>query len=117
MAPKHGLAASEAEDPSVKRVKSSDAPISRSATPADVPPSGKVPFQLHYPPSGTTRKLTSKEEKLIEKAERQESPFIAKGAAMPGELDQYYIVRPAKEWNDMKKYNNFISKLLCPASL
>jgi hypothetical protein len=112
MAPKHGLGASQAEDPSAKRVKSSETPASRSATPTDLPANGKVPFQVFYPPMGTTRKLSSKEQLLMAKAERQESPFIAKGASKPGELDQYYTVTPIKEWADMKKYNNFISKQL-----
>lgn len=57
---------------------------------------------------GTTRKLSKKEQILVDKAERQESPFIAKGASKPGELDQFYTVTPIKEWGDMKKYNNFI---------
>jgi hypothetical protein len=110
MAPKHGLGASQAEDPSAKRVKSSDTPASRSATPADV--TGKVPFQVNYPPMDAKRKLSKKEQELVRMAERQESPFVAKGASQQGELDQYYTVTPFKEWAEMKKYNNFISKLL-----
>lgn len=108
MAPKHGLGGSQPENPTAKRVKSSETPASRSATPADV--TGKVPFQVHYPVMDTKRKLSSKEQELISKAELQESPFIAKGASKKGELDQYYTVIPSKEWAEMKKYNNFISE-------
>jgi hypothetical protein len=110
MAPKHGLGPAQAEDPSAKRVKSSETPASRSATPADI--TGKVPFQVHYPVMESKRKLSRKDEELVNHAEPQESPFIAKGASKQGELDQYYTVTPIKEWAEMKKYNNFISKLL-----
>lgn len=109
MAPKHGLGLSQAEDPAAKRVKSSETPASRSATPADT--TGKVPFQIHYPLMDTDRKRSKKDIELAKYADFQESPFVPKGALKPGELDQYYAVTPTKEWGDMKKYNNFISKL------
>jgi hypothetical protein len=108
MAPKHGLGGSQAENPNAKRVKSSETPASRSATPADI--TGKIPFQVHYPLIDTKRKLSTKEQELVSKAELQESPFIARGASKKGELDQHYTVSPSKEWAEMKKYNNFISK-------
>jgi hypothetical protein len=109
MAPKHGLAALQAEEKSAKRVKNSETPASRSATPADI--TGKVPFTVHYPQMNSKRKLSKKEQELVNHAEFQESPFVAKGAAKKGELDQHYTVTPFKEWDAMKKYNNFISEL------
>jgi hypothetical protein len=109
MAPKHGLGLSQVEDPAAKRVKSSETPASRSATPADI--TGKVPFQVHYPPMDAERKRSKIELELAKYADFQESPFVPKIALKPGALDQYYTVTPTKEWGDMKKYNNFISKL------
>jgi len=55
-------------------------------------------------------KLSQKEQKLVDAAEFQISPFQAKGANKPAEMDQYYAVTPTDEWESMKKYNNFISK-------
>lgn len=109
MAPKHGLGASHAGDPTAKRVKSSETPASRSATPADT--TSRVPFQVHYPSMKQERKRSKKESELAKHAELQESPFIPKRALKRGELDQHYTVTPTKEWVEMKKYNNFISKL------
>lgn len=40
-----------------------------------------------------------------------------KGECEKSELDCYYTVTPAKEWDSMKKYNNFISKHPFPAIL
>lgn len=110
MAPKHRLGAAHHEDPSAKRARGSETPASRSATPADS--NGKIAFKVYYPPVGTTRKLSNKEKQLVAKAERQVSPFIARGASKPGELDQFYTVEPSKNWAEMKKYNNFISTQL-----
>ncbi|KAH8602536.1 hypothetical protein B0O99DRAFT_679531 [Bisporella sp. PMI_857] len=104
MAPKHGL--SSAEDSLVKRVKSSETPASRSATPAEIN-STKVGFTVHYPTLDSKHKQSKKEEELAKHAEFLVSPFLAKGAE-PGELDQYFSVEPFQEWNSMKKYNNFI---------
>lgn len=110
MAPKHGLGA---EETLAKRVKSSETPASRSATPADA--LAKVAFEVHYPqiPPKANRKLSRVEEEIVKHAEFQTSPFtdIAKGAWKHDELDQYFSITPWKEWNDMKKYNNFISML------
>jgi hypothetical protein len=120
MAPKHGLSALQAEETLAKRVKNSSTPASRSATPAEL--SGRVPFAVQYPPMDTKRKLTKKEQELVDHAEFQTSPFVAKGASKKGELDQYYTVTPSDEWEAMKKYNNFISEykydpVVCPRML
>ena len=108
MPPKHGLSALQAEETLAKRVKNSSTPASRSATPAEV--TARVPFSVQYPPSDTKRKLSKKEQELVENSDFQLSPFVAKGAAKKGELDQFYTVTPNGEWEAMKKYNNFISK-------
>jgi len=109
MAPKHGLATfPQGDEQLAKRAKSSATPASRSATPAD--PSAKPPFEVRYPVMNSTKKLSQKEQELVDNAEYQVSPFIAKGTSKEGELDQYYSVTPAKEWDSMKKYNNFISE-------
>jgi hypothetical protein len=108
MAPKHGLSALQAQETLAKRVKNSSTPASRSATPAEV--TARVPFAVQYPPVDTKRKLTKKEQELADHAEFQASPFVAKGAAKKGDLDQYYTVTPCEEWEVMKKYNNFISE-------
>ena len=110
MAPKHGLSSLREEESLAKRAKSSETPVSRSATPADL--TGKVPFKLHYPVLNSKKKLTKKEKELADNSEWQVSPFEAKGATKKGELDQYYTVTPNKEWEAMKKYNNFISEWL-----
>ncbi|PVH88401.1 hypothetical protein DL98DRAFT_197592 [Cadophora sp. DSE1049] len=101
MAPKHGL---PAEEGLVKRAKNST--TSRSATPADT--SAKVPFKVEYPIMNIGATLSPKQKALADIAELQTSPFIAKGARVQGELDQYYAVTPHQEWDSMKKYNNFI---------
>jgi hypothetical protein len=111
MAPKHGLSSLREEETLAKRTKSSETPASRSATPAEN--LGKVPFKLHYPEKNSRKKLSKKEQELVDKAEYQISPFDAKGAVKEGELDQYYAVTPIIEWESMKKYNNFISEWLC----
>ena len=108
MAPKHGLSALQAEEQLAKRAKNSETPGSRSATPADQ--TGKVPFEVKYPPMTTKKKLSKKEQELVDNAEHQVSPFVAQGASREGELDQYYTVVPSDEWDSMKKYNNFISE-------
>ena len=108
MAPKHGLSALQAEEQLAKRAKNSETPGSRSATPADQ--TGKVPFEVKYPPMTTKKKLSKKEQELVDNAEYQVSPFVAQGASREGELDQYYTVAPSDEWDSMKKYNNFISE-------
>ncbi|KAF8866459.1 hypothetical protein BDZ45DRAFT_272798 [Acephala macrosclerotiorum] len=105
MAPKHGLAGLQSEEQAAKRAKSSATPASRSATPADT--SAKVPFKVEYPNMNTSSP-THKQKQLIDAADFQVSPFTAKGASKEGELDQYYTVTPTTEWEDMKKYNNFI---------
>jgi hypothetical protein len=121
MAPKHGLSQTGAtEGQHAKRAKSSnspESPASRSATPVDpVDSSSKVPFEVHYPAmtSSNKKKLSKNKlelnEELAKVAEFQVSPFLAKGAAKDGELDQHYTVTPTKEWEAMKKYNNFISE-------
>ncbi len=108
MAPKHALAGTQFGDEQLpKRAKSSATPISRSATPADT--SAKVPFKVEYPVMDSSKKLGKKEQELVDAAEFQVSPFVAKGALKPGDLDQHYTVTPTKEWESMKKYNNFIS--------
>lgn len=108
MAPKHGLSALQAEETLAKRVKNSSTPASRSATPAEI--TARVPFSVQYPPADTKRKLSKKEQELVDHAELQISPFVAKGASKKGELDQHYTVTPSAEWESMKKYNNFISE-------
>jgi len=108
MAPKHGLSqSSAAEEQLVKRAKSSETPVSRSATPADV--TAKVEYEVKYPIMNSKKKLPRKEQDLVDYAEFQESPFLAQGALKEKELDQHYTVVPSKEWAAMKKYNNFIS--------
>lgn len=109
MAPKHGLAGLQQEEQLAKRAKSSATPASRSATPADT--NAKVPFKVEYPIMDSDKVLTGRQKELVEAADFQVSPFIAKGASKEGELDQYYTVTPTSEWEQMKKYNNFISKL------
>lgn len=108
MAPKHGLSALQAEEQLAKRVKNSETPGSRSATPADQ--SGKVPFEVKYPVMNTKRKLSKREQDLVDNSNYMESPFVAQGASREGELNQHYTVVPSEEWDSMKKYNNFISK-------
>jgi hypothetical protein len=54
--------------------------------------------------------LTKKEQDLVDYAQLQVSPFVAKGAWRKGELDQYYTILPSPEWEAMKKYNNFIRR-------
>lgn len=90
-------------------------PLSRSETPAEMSTS-KVEFTVVYPATtiSSKKKLDRNKlavnERLLNTAEYQESPFKAKGARVDGELDQHYTVLPAKKWGDMKKYNNFISR-------
>lgn len=111
MAPKHGLAGLQhSEEQLAKRAKSSATPASRSATPADT--SARVPFKVEYPVMDRNKIRTEEQRELVEAAEKQVSPFIAKGASKEGELDQYYTVTPTSEWESMKKYNNFISELI-----
>ena len=114
MAPKHRLSA-QLEETSAKRPTT---PASRSATPAEI--AARVPFSVQYPPADTKRKLSQKEQELVDHAEFQTSPFIAKGTSKKGELDQYYAVTPSAEWESMKGYSNFISEytyviMLCVA--
>ena len=109
MAPKHGLSALQAEQQQVKRAKNSETTGSRSATPVDQ--TSKVPFEVKYPSMNTKRKLSKREQELVDNADHQASPFIAQDAARAGELDQYYTIVPSEEWGSMKKYNNFISEL------
>lgn len=108
MGRKHGLGALQAEEALAKRVKKSSTPASRSATPAEL--SGKVPFTVQYPQMDSKRKLTNKEQDLVDHAKFQTSPFVATGVSKKGDLDQYYTVTPSEEWEAMKKYNNFISE-------
>lgn len=109
MPQKHGLGALQAEETLAKRMKNSSTPASRSATPAEI--TAKVPFTVQYPPAqDSKRKLSKKEQELVNHAEFQVSPFVAKGASKKGELDQNYTVTPTAEWESMKKYNNFISE-------
>ena len=108
MAPKHSLSTLQAEEQLRKRVKNSATPGSRSATPAEL--LGKVPFEVKYPVISNKRRLSKKEQDLVDNADFMESPFAAKGASKPGELDQNYTVVPYEEWSSMKKYNNFISE-------
>jgi hypothetical protein len=108
MAPKHGIGASQVEETLAKRVKNSSTPASRSTTPAVI--TSRVPFSVQYPPTSTKRRLNEKDQELVDHAEFQTSPFVAKGASNKGELDQYYTVTPSDEWESMKKYANFISE-------
>jgi hypothetical protein len=99
MAPKHSLAGlKEDEQQLAKRAKSSETPASRSATPAD--PGAKNNKEQEH----------EAEEKWKATRDWQVSPFLAKGASKEHELDQFYAVTPTKEWESMKKYNNFISE-------
>jgi hypothetical protein len=111
MAPKHGLNSLQPPEDTHKRAKTSSTTASRSATPAEA--IGKVDFVVHYPNLNSKKKLNKKEQEkqdeLVQHAEWQESPFVAKGRAKDGELDQHYTVTPSAEWEAMKKYNNFIS--------
>ncbi|TVY87290.1 hypothetical protein LAWI1_G005103 [Lachnellula willkommii] len=107
MAPKHGLNSLQPPEDNHKRAKTSSTPASRSATPAEQI-GAKVPFVVHYPNVSTKKKLSKKEQELVDNAEFQVSPFVAKGRAKEGELDQHYTVTPSAEWGEMKKYNNFI---------
>jgi len=111
MAPKHGLDGLKKEEEQLsKRAKSSATPASRSATPAD--PGAKVPFEVKYPKMDAKAVQRKEDAELVAQAEWQVSPFEAKGAIKEGELNQYFTVVPHAEWDGMKKYNNFISKLL-----
>jgi hypothetical protein len=56
------------------------------------------------------RKVSKREQDLVDAAEFMESPFVAKGASREGDLNQHYTVVPFDEWNSMRKYNNFISE-------
>jgi len=107
MAPTQKRSKDEDSSQSTKRAKM-DSSMSRSLTPQV--PETKNPFEIKYPIMNSSKKLSRKEQELLDSAEQQISPFVAHGASKPGELDQYYSVSPAKEWNEMKKYNNFISK-------
>ncbi|KAH8676833.1 hypothetical protein BGZ60DRAFT_267120 [Tricladium varicosporioides] len=105
MAPKHGL--QPPEDAFLKRAKTSATPASRSATPAD--PIGKVNFRVEYPDI----EIPDTEEELEDfktppGVELQISPFKAKGASKPGELNQCYKVVPTEAWMNMRKYTNFV---------
>jgi hypothetical protein len=103
MAPKRGL------QETAERVKISSTPASRSATPAEN--TDRITFSVRYPPPPhKKRKLTKKEQDLVDYAKLQVSPFVAKGASKKRELDQYYTIVPSPEWEAMKKYNNFISR-------
>jgi hypothetical protein len=108
MAPKHGLSALKQEEQLAKRAKNSETPGSRSATPLDQ--TNEVPFEVKYPVMNAKRKLSKREQDLVDKAHFMESPFVAQGASREGELDQHYTVVPSDEWLKMKKYNNFISE-------
>ena len=111
MAHKHGLDGLRKEEEQLsKRAKSSATPASRSATPAD--PGAKVPFEVKYPKMDAKAVQRKEDAELVAQAEWQVSPFEAKGAIKEGELNQYFTVVPHAEWDGMKKYNNFISKLL-----
>jgi hypothetical protein len=109
MAPKHGLNSLQPPEDNHKRAKTSSTPASRSATPAEQA-GAKVPFVVLYPNMSSKKKLGKKEQELVDNAEFQVSPFVAKGRAEEGELDQHYTVTPSAEWAEMKKYNNFISE-------
>lgn len=104
MAPKHGLLGAQIDDgTSSKRSK-------RSATDSATPDVDEVPhFTVLYPPMNSKRKLSKKEQELVDHAEFQASPFVTKGNDK-SELDQYYTITPIQKWSSMKKYNNFISK-------
>jgi len=102
MTPKNSLPDSQE---TVKRGKFSQEP--RSETPAEEDVMD-TPFEVEYPIMDPNKKRTEHEEKLAENAQFQVSPFVAKGASKAGDLDQYYTVTPTKEWESMKKYNNFI---------
>jgi len=112
MAPKHGLNSLQPPEDTHKRAKTSSTTASRSVTPAEA--MGKVDFVVHYPNPNSKKKLNKKEQdkqqELLDHMEWQESPFVAKGRAKDGELDQHYTVTPSAEWAAMKKYNNFISR-------
>jgi hypothetical protein len=109
MAPKHGLAYIKEEEQLAKRAKGSATPASRSATPADTNPVFSIVYPT-MPALDEDIKRTQEEQDMIDAAKFQISPFDASGANKPGELDQYYVVTPTREWESMKKYNNFISK-------
>ncbi|RFU36110.1 hypothetical protein B7463_g280, partial [Scytalidium lignicola] len=102
MAPKHGLLGATLDDgTSSKRSK-------RSATGSATPDVDEVThFTVQYPPMNSKRKLSKKEQELVDHAEFQASPFVTKGNEK-SELDQYYTITPIQKWSSMKKYNNFI---------
>ncbi|CZS94519.1 uncharacterized protein RAG0_04464 [Rhynchosporium agropyri] len=101
MAPKHGT---KTEERLVKRAKKST--TSRSETPLDH--GANFPFKVEYPIMKIDGSIRLEQKAMMDMAEFQVSPFIAKGARAKGELDQYYTVTPHDEWERMKKYNNFI---------
>ncbi|KAH8814983.1 hypothetical protein F5884DRAFT_158949 [Xylogone sp. PMI_703] len=101
MAPKHGLLGANLDDGSSKRSK-------RSATGSATPDVDEVThFTVQYPLMNSKRKLSKKEQELVDHAEFQASPFVPKGQEK-SELDQYYTITPIQNWSSMKKYNNFI---------
>jgi hypothetical protein len=109
MPPKHSVGALKEEEQLAKRPKNSETPTTRSETPIDL--SVRVPFEIRYPPM-RKKKLSRREQELVNHAEYTISPFIAKGALKRGELNQYYTVVPCREWESMRKYSNFVSKSL-----
>ncbi|KAG9246669.1 hypothetical protein BJ878DRAFT_416463 [Calycina marina] len=106
MAIKRGLGADEPST-ATKRVKSSETPASRSATPADA--LSKVAFEVHYPqiPPNTKRQLSAADDEIANHAEWLVFQPVPKGGKA-GELDQWFSVTPWKDWSGMKSYNNFI---------
>jgi hypothetical protein len=65
----------QAKEQLAKRAKNSETPGSRSATPADQ--TDKVPFEVKYPVMNSKKKLTKKEQELMDNADFQVSPFIS----------------------------------------
>lgn len=106
MVPKHGL--SSTEDSLPKRLRSSETLASRSATPAEIN-STKPSFKVHYHPFDLNHKQPKTDKELGKHAKFLKSPFVE--GAKTDELDQYFSVEPFRDWQNMKKYNNFISKL------
>jgi hypothetical protein len=105
MTPKHGLEGLQAEERRTKRSNNRSTPDSRSVTPAG------IAFSVQYIPSDVQGRPQKKKNGLVH-LELQVSPFVAKGRFSDAELDQYYTITPSAEWESMKRYNNFISKLI-----
>lgn len=102
------------EDNGDKRLKTERE--GKSATPDYTPRTGKIEYQVRYPVMTAAGKKRLRKEKLaenerlVEIAEFQVSPFEANGAQKEGELDHHFAVTPHSSWKAMGKFSKFISE-------